>query len=481
MKIIKKMFSVMLIFSLVLAQGISIVNAANGKNDNSGKITISNAIVDQDYSVYQILKLESYDTTKGAFAYKAATSEWSTFLNSTEIKDVFVEIDEQGYVTWLEGADQALFARKALKYASDNSIAAEKSKKAVSTTVEFLDLNLGYYLVDSSLGALCGLTTTKPEAIVKEKNAKPSAKKEVEEDSNLVYGSTDSAEIGQIVNYKTTVTVQAGAENYVLYDVMEPGLTSNDDVVVEGVDAENYSVDYTDSKYTFILTFDNDYILGLTAGTELVVKYSAVVNKDAVIESTGNKNTTFLKYGDKNNVVNKTTPSETITYVYQFDLVKTNKDNEILKGAEFELYRAGERKPLEFVLVSGSDETNVFKYRLATADDNTTTTIIKAGVTTIVGLDLDIYKLKEIVAPNGYNKLASEVTINVNLESVRTDVVITDEIYTSGGVEIENLNGTELPSTGGIGTMLFVTIGSIMVLGFGVLLVTKLRMSKISI
>ena len=50
----------------------------------------------------------------------------------------------------------------------------------------------------------------------------------------------------------------------------------------------------------------------------------------------------------------------------------------------------------------------------------------------------------------------------------------------TGGLHVINLTGAELPITGGIGTMLFVIIGSVMVLGFGVLLVTKLRISKMS-
>ena len=58
--------------------------------------------------------------------------------------------------------------------------------------------------------------------------------------------------------------------------------------------------------------------------------------------------------------------------------------------------------------------------------------------------------------------------------------LVTDEVYqTNHGLVVVNKTGAELPSTGGIGTMLFILIGSVMVIGFGILLVTKLRMAKI--
>ena len=61
----------------------------------------------------------------------------------------------------------------------------------------------------------------------------------------------------------------------------------------------------------------------------------------------------------------------------------------------------------------------------------------------------------------------------------KSNRTIENNVYQTGGIKIVNENGTLLPSTGGIGTLLFVTIGTILVLGFGVLLVTKLRMSKL--
>jgi len=51
---------------------------------------------------------------------------------------------------------------------------------------------------------------------------------------------------------------------------------------------------------------------------------------------------------------------------------------------------------------------------------------------------------------------------------------------TNGGVSgtIENNKGTQLPSTGGIGTALFYLAGGVMAVGAGVILVTKKRIGK---
>ena len=110
-------------------------------------------------------------------------------------------------MTWVEGADEAAFAKAAKEYATTNSIADQGSETATSTTVEFTGLDLGYYLVDTTLGTLCSLDTTDPSVTIKEKNEKPLIEKEVEEDSTGNYGETDDANIGQLVNFKTTVLV----------------------------------------------------------------------------------------------------------------------------------------------------------------------------------------------------------------------------------------------------------------------------------
>ena len=163
MKLFKKIAAIMLSIMMVLGMA-SVVSAAEGAGatatPGTGKITITNAIPKQTYEIYRILELESHNMTTGNYAYKA-TSAWKSFIEGTGIKDVYVTINND-YVTWKEGANAAEFAQKALKYANDNRLTFDQKETAPDATagettseVTFSTLPLGYYLVDSNVGALC--------------------------------------------------------------------------------------------------------------------------------------------------------------------------------------------------------------------------------------------------------------------------------------------------------------------------------------
>lgn len=477
MKCTKKLASLL----LALVMALSLVTTAFAAGD--GSITIDNAVNGQTYTIYEILKLESYNKDAGAYSYKA-TDAWKDFINGTGVKDVYVNVDAQGYVTWVENADAAAFAKLAQKYAADNNIQSQGNQTANSGKVEFTGLDLGYYLVDSTLGTICSLDTTNPSVTIKEKNAEPTNEKQVEEDSNNTYGKANDADIGQTVNFKSTITAQAGAENYVFEDTMSAGLTYNKDAKVytdETMTTELAAAYYTVNNNpgngkTFTITFDQNYLNTITGATKLYVKYSAVVNDAAVVGGNGNPNESVLKYGDANNT--KTTPvSKTTTYTWKLDVFKyTTKDGTQtpLADAKFNLSKnADGSDPIKLV----SEGNNV--YRVATKDDKDTITEITTDATgkfTIEGLDSDTYYLTETAAPAGYNVLKSAITVVI---SDKGEVSYTYNNATSNGtINVENKTGAELPSTGGIGTTIFYVVGGLLVVAAGVLLVTRKRMTK---
>ena len=98
------------------------------------------------------------------------------------------------------------------------------------------------------------------------------------------------------------------------------------------------------------------------------------------------------------------------------------------------------------------------------------------GKFTIKGLDSATYYLTEKEAPAGYNKLAGPVTITISDTGVVNGT--TDAPQGVDEVKVLNQSGTELPSTGGMGTTIFYVLGSILVIGAAVLLVTRKRMSN---
>lgn len=476
----RKITSLLLALLMVFALATTAF-AASGTNDNNGKITIENAVKDQTYTIYQILYLESYNTTEGSEAYSyKATLAWKNFVEGTEIKDVYLKTDTQGYVTWVEGADVAAFAKLAKAYATQNRIEGQGTKKAESNTVTFENLNLGYYLLDSTLGTLCSLDTTNPDVIVKEKNEVPTIDKLVKEDSTNTYGETNTAQIGDTVEFKTTIHAKKGAQNYVVHDQMDAGLTldkTSFKVQVNNVDiaSSNYTVktDELSDSCTFEISFTKDYLDTITADTDIVITYSAVLNENAKISEESNNNKTKLSYGENSS----TEWDETKTYTFQFDIIKTDSNKKLLSGAKFELYDA-QTDGNKIALVKESDGT----YRVATTTEKNgegfTSAVIEAGKVTVKGLDGNTtYWLEETEAPAGYNKLAGRVEVKIESRNLTTTMTGDTWNDNDGGVQITNNSGTELPSTGGMGTTIFYIFGSILVLGAAVLLVTKKRMS----
>lgn len=479
MKRTKKLASLLLALVMVFAVAVTVLA------EGSGSITVDNAVVGQTYTIYEILRLESYNADTNAYSYKA-TDAWKGFINGDGIKGIYVDVNAQGYVTWHDGADASAFAKAAQAYAGAHSIANQGSQTATSTTVKFENLELGYYLMDSTLGTLCALDTTTPDVIIKEKNEVPSNEKTVEEDSSKNYGSVNDADIGQTVNFISTVTLPVGSENVIFHDTMSAGLTLNaesvqvytDKELTTKLEADSYTLTTSglSDTCTFDIAFSQKYLNDLQGKAVVYVVYSAVVNENAVVGDEGNPNTSHLSYGDKSNT--KTTPgSNTTTYTWSFDVLKYGNEDEsnVLANAEFVLLNSdrskvavvenGKLKGWRDLPVAGEDDSVVWP-------NNTILKTDENGKISIAGLDADTYYLREIKAPAGYNVLKDDVEVKI-APTVSDKTMILAPVT----VKVENLSGTELPSTGGMGTTFFYVAGSILLLGAAVLLVTKKRMN----
>lgn len=437
MKNFKKIAGIMLALVMVLAMAVPAF-AATDADTPTGKITINKAVEGQSYAIYKMFDLE-YNTTTEAFLYRANDERWRAFAKG-DIGKQYFNVDADNYVTLKEGVDAAaaaLIAEEALKYAKANSISpvvtlpnanpATPEEKYVADGLE-----LGYYLVDSSLGALCGLTTTKTEATVDEKNGTPTVDKKVKVGSKD-YDDNNTANIGDTVDFKTVITVAAGAEKYVLHDIMDDTFEFNNDISVQVLNptdtdiTADANVQYTTSvgnetgtetdpvtPCTFEVKFfddTNDYVKGLAVGTQIVVTYSAKLKDNAKMSPASNDNETWLKFGE-----NKTAVDTTKTVTYSFDLVKTDKDDKVIDGAEFELYTAETNgTKINLVLVETNAE-GVNIYRKATPEEegaaDFTSAVIKAGKATVKGLEKGTYWLEETKAPTGYNKLTAALNMD---------------------------------------------------------------------
>ena len=483
MKHMKRIAS--LLMALVMAAALMVPAMAAGE----GQITITNASKNGTYKLYKLLDLESYDKDAKAYLYKV-NSAWTEFF-ATDAAQAYIST-EKGYVTWVgeeSDARVAAFAALALTYAEEKPVAAVKEYKNESdaTSVEFTGLDLGYYLLDSSLGALCRLTTTNPTAEIQDKNAKPTIDKDVKEDSTGEFVDENTVGIGDALEFCVTINAYEGAENYVLHDMMTgmdfTGVTKVEHKPKDGADAtltENthYTVatgaaqddECEFENCTFRVSFNQTFCDTLKDGDEIVVYYGSKVNTEAVVKEETITNQAVLEYGENHYVK----ASGTTTKSFGFEIVKTNEGaKELIDGAQFKIYDA----------LTGGNEVKVVKitggrYRLAEGSEAGVVIETEDGVARVIGLDAGTYYLEEIKAPDGYNKLSGRKTITITDENLyaQFDAENGKQYDTDSGVWVENKTGSLLPETGGIGTTIFYVLGGVLVLGAGVALVTKKRM-----
>lgn len=511
-KDIKRWISVLLTMVLAVTMAHTVLAASGTYEKSKGSITIDNAVIKETYRIYQILKLESYDTEKEAYSYTPASDTWKAWLKEEDQKK-YVEVDTQGYVTWVGGTDAetvSAFAKAALAAAKAKNISPTGSLEAKATSIKFKNLNLGYYLIDTTLGTLCSLDTTSPDVTMREKNEQPTVDKEVKEDSDGTWRDENTAQIGDTVEFRTTIAAKKGARNYVLHDTMTEGLTLNpDSIKVEeqpsGTGAEELTKgqDYkvklapeyggtgtiaTTDGCAFEVVFTQGYLDGITGNKNIIVSYHAILNENAVIavnddknKDAANINRTKLDYGD----ASETKWDTTKTFTFYFDLVKTDNQNILLNGAEFALYDAATGGHLIEVAQDKAGEDGA--YHIATPEEKAkpgfVSAIIKAkdGKAVIKGLDADTtYWLDETKQPDGYNKLSERAEVKMGTLNLTAKIEVGEKESTwiSGGIQVINQKGTELPETGGMGTTLLYLGGSVLTLLAAALLLLRRRASK---
>ena len=508
-KTIQKLMAALLAVAMVCAMAIPAFatdgDATAAAATGTGSITIENAVTNQTYKIYRILNLE-YHADTNSYRY-TANGAWEDFI--LRENNNFKLDKETGAVTWINtnpennGTAIQQIANSAGKYAeyTPNNVQEDGSAKANGITLTFSNLPLGWYLVVSDLvdldkGALCSIDTTDPTVEIREKNSNSTLDKSILEGDQLL--SVNNAGIGDVVNFQLDIVVKDGQpKGYVVHDKMSEGLTFNSNSVSVFLlrHSDDEASGYLKTGYTLVTnpgdgcTFEVKFDDGtLEPNDAVTISYTATVNNKAVIAGSGNTNEAYLQYNNNKTTVKHTTT----TYVWgmgvrKFANLGTDKEDTPLAEAEFQLYKMdGETKKYAKFAETG---TNTSIYKLTGWTNNATEAIkVKTpanGNITFEGLDAGTYYLEETKAPVGYNKLTAPITVVISshlpdaADGTASYTVTADGAETSSyTVRVENKAGTELPSTGGIGTTIFYVVGGGLMVAAIVLLVTKKRMEN---
>ena len=473
MKTAKKFASLLLSLTMVFAMMTTAFAA-----EDKGTIIVDNPVANQTYTAYKIFDV-TYSGSNYSYTIKT-TSEWYSTVKA------YAETGGNGLTLTGVAGDTTTFVVSTTDAFSAPAF-ANALKAAVSgktggitlnndgTTVKATNLELGYYFVTSTSGALCNLTTTDPTVTIYDKNDIPFNKVDDKE----------SVDVGEIVTYTITGKVPDytgfTTYTYLITDTMSEGLTfqRNVKVTVGGTDVTSactitYDKDNNANKFTVSIP-----VKSYTIGAEIKVTYTAVVNENAVAKIENNAATLTYSNDPIDTSKTTTTPEDKET-VYSAKVV-INKyvkgsNNEKLAGAKFVLYKE--------VKTDDSDTTTKYYYKwndtvkkvewTTNKADATVKTTDANGAAAFDGLKDGTYYLEEVKAPAGYNLLKDPAEVVVNGASANAANL--SSLTVTGN--IENSSGAELPETGGMGTTIFYVLGSVLILAAVVLLVTRKRMSS---
>ena len=488
----KKLFALMLALAMMLTVVCAFAEGEEGETGgetggetttgttSTPSITITStskeaeaAVDTTEYTWYRILEadigsdptMNGVSQSGGAVSYHTDSAAKATELESSGVFKVtrvgetnrwYVELKDPNttgaeIAAALSGIDLTVFPHETFH------------QSAVAGTATSGPVAPGYYYVESTAGKNVAVQTLTAVTIT-EKNEFPTVEKKVDE-------ADENAQIGDEITFTLKVKIPSTAnDTIVLTDTMTAGLSfkSIDSVKLGGTNGtevaagENtYSVTPAANNTGFTLSFTKPFVISAAAEadsgtkyTEIEITCTAILDGDAQT-ATPEKNQVVLDYGE--HYTTKPKEAEVKTYDFKFNKIDGSTKDQ-LAGAEFQFLRSGE--PLDLIEVTPGEE-----YRIALPEEEgKTQTITTIGKTIrIYGLDTDIsaYTLQETKAPTGgYNILKDPIEVKASEGSF-------------GEANVENNEGTVLPSTGGSGTTIFYVIGGLLIIGAAVVLVAR--------
>lgn len=456
-------------------------------------ITIDNAVSGETYTAYKL-----FDVTKSAggnsYAYYTSNEVLKNALESgAGVKFTHASGTGDWYV--VDDSVNAVTVANYLSSKIDNFSTwgltrATVPATASSSSVSFDNLPAGYYFVDSSLGSLCALNTAVDTATIKEKNSVPTIDKKVWEDSadngNGAYvDGTATIDVIDTVKYQLTVNTGTNTngtgtgidDNYVITDVLPEGITFNSgSVLIDGwVLNKDYTVKYEGQTLTITL-LSTGKLAQAKQNQNIVITYDAgaVANLGTLVAHT---NEVKLEYKEQESTDEATVKTFEIGEDAEGTptITKVDGDNTEIKlqGVKFVLQNADGK------YATFNTDTQYLNGWVDSQDAATELVTDKKGNIFAYGLDAGTYTLTETETLPGYNLLNDTITAVIDDDGNVTYELTNDNTdMPAGSITIENNGGSELPSTGGMGTTAIYIAGGALVAAAGITLVVRRRINS---
>lgn len=527
-KLVSRFMAVLMAMTMILSMSMTAFAAEASK----GTLTVNNTVEGKTLDLYQIFTATKNEA--GNVAYTLNSAYEGFFKNNTRIPEseslTGEALSEKAYEyvktqVGEDGKNGTGFAKEILGWILANADTVAATHTIVTTTANttvIRDLAYGYYVVyplgatDTSAApgeqdytSVASLVSVTGDASINMKSNYPTVVKKVNDKT------ADDVNIGDTVTYTLTSKVpdMTGYTSYVFNfkDTLSAGLTFKEITSVKVGETTITKVDAgqeADNTYTLAQAGQNITITmnnflasnAKKAGQEIKVTYTATLNKNAVTGFDANKNSATIEYSNKPGTTDKgeSEPSIVDVHTFNFTIFKyylKGEDKTGLANAEFELYKANEAGDAADTnaKINIVDEGNGV-YRQATADEAKATGFTSAkivsdadGKVLVKGLDAGTYYLRETKAPDGYNKLLSDIKVEIKATYGEDGKLVSYTVdYTYNGtttpgiaitnktdspeVAVENKTGAQLPSTGSKGALMVTLAGIVL---FGALTASK--------
>lgn len=526
---LKKVLTMMLAFALLFATGTVNVNAEKATAEKTtGTLTLQTGQAgNKENSVFSAYKILDATLPEGQDVYEFSYNEsFKTFAeeNPEFSVDKIADMISGPTDANVNTATVDKLASALENFIQKNTVAADQADIKVGTATA---LEIGYYLVLETTPTE-GTKETKPilVAIPEEvatadynyavtvtlKDQKITTTKTIEE-SNAAQQDSIAQQVGKEVTFKVVQDVPKYDATYkdVVFkvnDTMSKGLTFGKLLSVKAGETALSEGQYGFTKKveedgTTSLVFDfsditggTDYYQYVKNASEVTITYTATLNKDASFTTIGNTNEVYPTYTNGPGMTTDGDKDITVQYAGVMELTKKDKDDakKLLKDAEFTVY-TDEACQTEAKLVTYTMDSEGVITEVPNTELSATVKTDKNGVARVAGLGAGTYYIKETNAPGGYILLKNPIKVTVDVKL--PDQIVTGQetavfTYTVEGngtaniqndngkitFDVQNAKGFSLPTTGGMGTYLFIIGGGIMILAAVVLMVRSRRKAQ---